>query len=151
MKWFPQRLIWYENSQNQKFINLIKYRKDKTRIHSKKQVGILSGIDIKANFIQNRRTHFLSAILCRCIFLKTFSHHIHIVYIFFKFPYYCNLLILTNVIKESNVEPNEIPFTRSYLLSQILAKEHLNLERNNRVNLTYDMSTVHLHHKMCLK
>ena len=114
-------------------------------------MGILSGIDIKANFIQNRRTHLLSAILCRCIFLKTFSHHIHIVYIFFKFPFYCNLLILTNVIKESNVEPNEIPFTRSYLLSQILAKEHLNLERNNRVNLTYDMSTVHLHHKMCLK
>lgn len=132
------------------FIKLIKYRKDKTRIHSKKQVGILSGIDIKANFIQNKRTHLLAAILCRCIFLNIFTSYTYIVY-FFKFPYYCNLLILTNVIKESNVEPNEILFTRSYLLSQILAKEHLNLERNNRVNLTYDMSTVHVHHNMFLK
>lgn len=37
--------------------------------------------------------------------------------------------------------------TRSYLLSQILAKEHLNLERNKSINFTADMSTVHVHHR----
>ena len=53
----------------------------------KKQVGILSGINIKAKFIQNKRTHMLAAIhvLCRCIFLNIFTSYTYSVYFLFNF------------------------------------------------------------------